>query len=92
MTLVGTLFYIDNILDLKKMCFAGMFGICCYVYLVTELNGITDNVTLMQRRKSSIKFYIVINQNTVISNNRNINSCLNLHKTIPVITVEEKNS
>ena len=55
----------------------------CYVYLLTELNGITDNVTKIQRQKSSTKFYNLINQNTVISN-KNINSYLNLHKTIPV--------
>ena len=29
----------------------------CYVYLVTELNGIKDNVTKIQRQKSSTKFY-----------------------------------
>ena len=40
----------------------------CYVYLVTELNGITDNVIKIQRQKSSTKFYNLINQNTVISN------------------------
>ena len=40
----------------------------CYFYLVTELNGITDNVTKIQRQKSSTKFYNLINQNTVISN------------------------
>ena len=39
-----------------------------YVYLVTAMNGITDNVTKIQRQKSSNKFYNLINQNTVISN------------------------
>ena len=59
---------------------------CCYVYLVTELNGITDNAIKIE------EFCNLINQNTVISNNENTNSYLNLHKTIPVITVEEQNS
>ena len=63
----------------------------CYVYLVTELDGITDNVTKIQRQKSSTKFYIVINQNTEISN-KDTNSYLNFHKTIPVITHDEQNS
>ena len=57
----------------------------CYVYLVTELNGITDNVAKIERQKSSTKFY----KN---NNKKNNNSYLNLHKTIPVITVEEQNS
>ena len=43
-------------------------NVMCYVYLVTELNEITDNVTKIQRQKSSTKFYNLINQNTVISN------------------------
>ena len=33
----------------------------CYVYLVTELNGITCNVTKIQIEKSSTKFYYLIN-------------------------------
>ena len=40
----------------------------CYVYLVTELDGITDNATKIQRQKSSTKFYNLINQNTETSN------------------------
>ena len=65
----------------------------CTVYLVTELNRIRDNVTKTQREMSSIKFYNLINQNTVISNkDKNINSYLYLHKSIPVIIVEEQNS
>ena len=62
----------------------------CYVYLLTELNGITDNATKIQRQKSSIKFYNLKNQNTVIRNKiKNINSYLNPHKTIPVITISK---
>ena len=37
-----------------------------YIYLVTELDGITDNVTKIQRQKSATKYYYLINQNTEI--------------------------
>ena len=39
----------------------------CNVYLVIELNGITDNVTKIKRQKSYTKFYNLINQSTVIN-------------------------
>ena len=61
-----------------------------YVYLVTGLNGIRDNITKTQRQKSSTKFYNSINQNTVIGNN--IKKCkflLESKKIIPKITNEE---
>ena len=53
------------------------------------MNVITDNVTKIQRQKSSSKFYNLTNQNTVISSKIK-KSYLNLHKTIPVI--KEQNS
>ena len=59
--------------------------------MVTKLKGITDNVTKIQRLKSSSKFYNLINQNNYLQN-ININDYLNLHKTILVITIEEQNS
>ena len=46
---------------------ASTIKVSCYVYLVTELNGITDNVTKSERQKSYTKFYYSINQNTVIT-------------------------
>ena len=66
-----------------------------YGYLVTELDGITDSITKIQRQKSSNKFYNIMNQNqnTEISNQKkNTNSYLSLHKVIPIIKLEEQNS
>ena len=37
-----------------------------HIYLVTKLDGITDNVTKIQRQ-SSAKFYNLMNQNRVIT-------------------------
>ena len=48
-------------------CFIDKCKGLCYVYLVTEFDGITDNVTKIQRQKSSTKVYNLIDQNTEIS-------------------------
>ena len=54
----------------------------CYVYLLTELQ------TMQQRFKD--RRVPLKNQNTVIRNKiKNINSYLNPHKTIPVITISK---
>ena len=39
-----------------------------YIYMVTELDGITDVVIKIQRQKSSTQFYNLENQITEISN------------------------
>ena len=62
---------------------------------MTELDGITDNVTKIQRQKSSTKFYnlIDLNQNTEISNKIKLQILLEFsQKTIPVIVHNKQNS
>ena len=60
------------------MAYRCPFSVCPHLLLpglvrsitptLIALNGITDNVTKIQRHRSSTKFYSLINQNTVINN------------------------